>query len=249
MLICLLFFRRTYNIYLGCDVAKDYFNLSNIINTLLFERKMRPAALARETGLPATTIHRLVTGKSTRPYKNSLIPIAEYFSLSVEQLIGEEELPDNYWRDESMGLSKKEQIKQIPIISWSDADNFHHIDKKAQQCIVSSGSMSDSCFALIMLDHSMEPLFPKRAALIFDPTRQALDRSFILVKLNNLETPMFRQLLIDGEHKYLKPLNPDLNMYKMRVLNSEDKIIAVLLESRINHLLEEEIISKEIVYE
>ena len=47
--------------------------------------------------------------------------------------------------------------------------------------------------------------------------------------------PVFRQLLIDVEHQYLKPLNPDLNAYQMRLLNDKDKITAVLIESRINY--------------
>lgn len=86
-----------------------------------------------------------------------------------------------------------------------------------------------------MPDYSMEPLFPKGAILIFDPHLTATDRSFVRVKLGKSDTLTFRQILIDVDHKYLKPQNPDLTTYQMRLLNSDDEIIATLFGSRVNH--------------
>jgi transcriptional regulator with XRE-family HTH domain len=71
-------------------MAKKYFQLSTILKRLLFKKDMKPVDLARELNMPQPTIHRLVTGKSTRPYKSSLEPIAKYFDVTVDQLIGED---------------------------------------------------------------------------------------------------------------------------------------------------------------
>ena len=78
----------------------------------------------------------------------------------------------------------------------------------------------------------MEPLFPYSSMLIFDPEKPFKDRSYVLVQLNETNTPVFRQLLIDLDQKYLKPLNPDLNVFKMRLIGEKDKIIATLVEAR-----------------
>lgn len=68
--------------------------------------------------------------------------------------------------------------------------------------------------------------------LLFDPNKPFKDRSFVLVQLQEAEDPVFRQLIIDLDQKYLKPLNPDLNAFKMRLVKEKDNIIATLVEAR-----------------
>src|SRR3990167_3591878 len=98
-------------------MAKTYPNLSGVLKRLLFERDMKPTDLARTLHIPQPTIHRLVVGKSKRPYKSSLLPIADYFSITVEQLLGEKPLPQ-------ARLSQTQVIKEttntrlIPLIPW-----------------------------------------------------------------------------------------------------------------------------------
>lgn len=214
-------------------MSKHYPKLSKILQRLLFERKMKPVDLARELHMPQPTIHRLVVGKSTRPYRSSLEPIAEFFSLSVDQLLGEEALADEAGQDKLPEKAKK--FRQIPVVEWEAAadliDGQQEIhDEKAY--IMANPALSDKAFAVVMHDSSMEPVFPKGSTLVFDPMETAKDRNYILVKLKDAKAPIFRQLLIDGEDKYLKPLNPDLSNFKMRILEDEDIIVAVLIEAR-----------------
>lgn len=197
---------------------------------------MKPIDLARELDIPQPTIHRLVTGKSTRPYKSSLEPIANYFDISVDQLIGDEPLLAK-WQPQTPALSQPLQdirIKTVPIILWNGATDLAIACKNAKKHIAITGNISDECFAVFMNDHSMEPLFPKSTILIFDPKKKHTDRSFVLVKLETKDAPIFRQLLVDVDQSYLKPLNPDNNIYKMRLLSPKDEVIGVLFESRNN---------------
>jgi SOS-response transcriptional repressor LexA len=199
---------------------------------------MKPADLARALNIPSPTIHRLVKGKSTRPHASSLEPIANFFSITVEQLLGEETLP-KLINNEEITLPVKSDITIVPIIAWEDIYNIKEAKTKSKNNVAVIGNSHDDYFALIMNDHSMEMLFPKRTILIFDPHKKPTDRSFVLVKLAGIETPIFRQLLVDVDHQYLKPLNPDLNMYKMRLVNENDCILASLFESRINHEIDD----------
>jgi transcriptional regulator with XRE-family HTH domain len=73
-------------------MSKTYPNLSSILKRLLFQRDMKPVDLARAVDIPPPTIHRLITGKSTRPYQSSLEPIAKYFGITTAQLLGTESL-------------------------------------------------------------------------------------------------------------------------------------------------------------
>lgn len=194
---------------------------------------MKPADLAREVNLPQPTIHRIVTGQSTRPYKSSLEPIAEFFAVSVEQLLGESSSLDEMWKNEPVASKNHSPIvKNIPIVGWSQINELEEARQHNEKYIVALGNFSEGAFATVMPDSSMEPFFRCGTLLIVDPDHPAKDRSYVLAHLKENQLFIFRQLLIDGDDRYLKPLNPDLNQFRMRLLQSEDAIIGSLIESR-----------------
>ncbi len=208
---------------------QHYFQLSNILNKLLYDRRMNAAALAREVDIPSPTIHRLVKGKSTRPYRSSLEPIAKYFSLSVDQLIGSVPIPSDPPFNTLPAKDKK--IIEIPLIEWKDLASLNQTNI-VEKTIAAMNDLAQECFAVALNDSSMEPQFSKGTILIFDPTKTPTDRSYILVKLTEKDLYVFRQLLIDAEHKFIKPLNPDLMASQMRILDKKDDIIGTLVEAR-----------------
>lgn len=220
-------------------MAKKYPLLSKVLKKLLFDRDMKPVELARAVDMPVPTVHRLVTGKSTRPYQSSLEALAEYFEITQEQLLGEKPLPGEETNAPPAILKKNQQpsenyIKQIPLVPWDKITNFDKLENSYDK-IPCLGTISDQGFALIMPDSSMSPIFAKGNILIFDPAKAPIDRSFVLVKLAENNALVFRQMLVDVDYKYLKPLNPDLNAFKMRLLNESDQILGVLVESRQIH--------------
>lgn len=217
-------------------MPKKYSTLSEVLRRLLFERNMKAVDLAREVNIPQPTIHRLITGKSTRPYASSLQPIADYFSITVEQLLGDAPLFDIAEKDKA---PTKNQIKKIPIISWQTITQLEEAKQASTHSVSVTQDISSASFALIMPDSSMEPLFPRGTILIFNPELNPKDRCYALVKLHDKDIPIFRQLLIDMDHTYLKPLNPDLSSFQLRALSQEDVILACLHESRINHHMQD----------
>lgn len=211
-------------------MAKKYPKLGKILKRLLFEHDMKAVDLAREVDVPQPTIHRIITGKSTRPYISSLKPIADFFRISTEQLTGEQTLSGKEQSIEK-DVSFPSKIKNVPLIPWNkilDIDTENNQFEKTP-CI---SDISEIGFATLMQDSSMLPLFPKNSILIIDPSVQPTDRSYVLAKLTNPEQIIFRQLIIDLEHKYLKPLSLDLSTFKMRLLDEEDEILGCLVESR-----------------
>lgn len=212
-------------------MAKKYPLLSKILKKLLFDKGMKPIDLAREVNIPPPTIHRLVTGKSTRPYKSSLAPIAEYFSISIGELIGDKALADNQSTHSAVIKPAPQGIHYLPLIPWENLNEMiNHLNLVKE--VPFAGSISEESYATILNDSSMEPLFPRGSMLLFDPGRAYRDRSYVLVKLHETSTPVFRQLILDLDQKYLKPLNPDLTTFKMRLLGENDTIHAVLVEAR-----------------
>lgn len=138
---------------------------------------MCPADLARETNIPVTTVHRLVTDKSTKPYPSTIETIAKYFGKSVEKL-----------KDASNGkaLLSNLQIRNIPLVQW---DNIKH---RIASTTFPIHNISEARFALKINDSSVEPLFPKDSILIFESIYNLLsDISYVLVQLGQNATHVY----------------------------------------------------------
>lgn len=211
-------------------MSKRYPELCYVLKKLLFHYDMRAIDLAKAANVPQPTVHRLLSGKYQRPRHSSLQALADYFSLSIEQLTGVKPLAiDN---QAATNESSSSQIRKIPLIDWGELEELTTARQYSSSYLNAEKDMSPSCFGLTMNDCSMEPMFPEKTALILDPTMQAMDRDYVLVKLGKNDTYTFRQLLIDADDCFIKPLNPDLSQFSMRLLTVNDDIIAKLVEAR-----------------
>ena len=83
--------------------------ISQILTRLLSDQNLRVSELARQVQLPQPTIQRIAAGVCENPHISSLKPIAEFFSISVDQLKGLEPIP------------KFDKIFKLPLISWTEA--------------------------------------------------------------------------------------------------------------------------------
>ncbi len=199
-------------------MTKKYEHLGQTLKKLLFDKNMRPADLAREANVPVTTIHRIVTGKSTRPYQSTLETIAKYFDKTVEELENE---------GSSKELLSNILIRDVPLVQWDD------LKFKVPNATFPVHNISEAGFALKMNDSSMEPIFPKGAILIFDPKYNLLpDRSYVLVQQEYNTTHIFRQLLIVDSKQYVQAINPEIKEVSLKELTNPNLILAKLIESR-----------------
>jgi len=64
------------------------------LKKLIDSNDMNPTSAADEIGIAQSTVHRILTGEIKNPKTNQLLPICDYFSVSIDQLIGREELKD-----------------------------------------------------------------------------------------------------------------------------------------------------------
>ncbi len=78
-------------------------------------------------------------------------------------------------------------------------------------------------FALQVLDDSMTPEFMAEHIIIIDPEAVCQHESFVLAKLG--EQFLFRQLLIEPPHFYLKPLNSQYSTIQIDSLNAIQGVI------------------------
>jgi len=196
--------------------------IGEILNRLMAEKKIRTAELARRINLPQPTVHRIATGACEHPHLSSLEPIAHFFSITIDQLKGQEP------------ISRLDRSSKVTLLSWEEAlfwpDNKNEL--KICELILTDAAVGKNGFALKIKDASMDPVFPKNTILIGDPEKQARDRSYVIAKLYNHPEVIFRQLLMDAGDHYLKPLSPDFEQYKMTNLTNNDKILSVIVQAK-----------------
>lgn len=202
--------------------------ISTILKRLMFEQGLKTMELARRTGLPQPTVHRIVSGDAHNPHQASLVALAKYFDISVAQLKGDESIPRLAIETELRGL------KQIPLISLQNATKWPNILKSEQmiEALFTTGNISPHAFATTLEDSAMYPIFPKGTQIIIDPEKEIKDRCYVLVALQSQSAAIFRQLIIDAGNYYLKPLSPDLTYFEMLPFKTQDKILGVLAEAR-----------------
>lgn len=199
--------------------------IGKILNKLLSEQNLRVSELARRVNLPQPTIQRIATGVCANPHESSLKPIADYFSITVDQLKGLEPIPHF------------EKFTKLPLIGWDEIAKWHKTKTHyTEHFVLVDVSVSATAYALNVIDGAMEPFFPRNTVLIVDPQIQPKDKSFIIATTKQSTIPVFRQLIINGSKQILKPLSPDTNIYKMLQLRDSDEILSTLVQARHNYL-------------
>lgn len=203
-----------------------------VLRQLMTETDITEAELARKTNIPQPTLHRILSGATRSPRGNSLSPLAKYFSVSISQLIGDEPLP----KDRIPGTVNPHARgwTSIPILNWEIATHWprNKLDLKKQNWsdwTTTDHDVSPNAFALKIQGDAMAPRFPDHTILIVEAQREPAHRDFVIVHGKNQTTPVFRQLIIEGQDKYLRPLNAE---FKTLEMDKDHRILGVVIQSR-----------------
>jgi SOS-response transcriptional repressor LexA len=208
--------------------------VSQIITSLMTEIGIKESELARQTGLPQTTINRLLLGDTFDPRANTLKPIAKFFGVTIGQLLGEEPL-NNSRISGTYQPNNKEAWSHIPILEWEDTlawifkkDSYNFYSHK--EWITTEKMVSKNSFALYSKPF-MEPRFRKNSLLIVDPEAKLQDGKFVVIALDNKNITV-RQILIDEPIIYLKHF--DSTIPSIEYKNNIHNILGVIVEARLS---------------
>lgn len=170
--------------------------------TDLIERqsKLTPAALARQLGIPTNKITRILNGDVTDPKASTLLQIASYFGITIEQLLGLEPIIQE-------GISTQQAATQsLPIYEFS---NPTQATKEWYRWI--SNEIDGEYYALAINTDLYEPTFPQDSLLIVNPDVMPDDRAYVVVqKKDNPQHCSIKKYVLEGDQVYLYPINPKL---------------------------------------
>jgi SOS-response transcriptional repressor LexA len=127
--------------------------------------------------------------------------------------------------------------QRVPLLTWAQACKWREVMEKltpgAQRAVDTTAVVSRHAYALKITGDSMmnpngAPTFPEGMLIIVDPDKTAEPGSFVVVRQAGHEECTFKQLVQDGDRRYLKPLNP---RYPILEMGPNDEICGVAVQA------------------
>lgn len=203
------------------------FNIANNLKKLVTLANISEHELSRRTNIKQPIINRLLSGKNTNPKLLTLKPLADYFMLTVSQLIGEEEI-GNVWK----GFTSKNHKgwSEIPLLNSNKLELTS--TQTTSKTVIAECPISNNTFAYYVDDQSMEPLFPFKSLAIIEPDLEPTDGDHILVKTED-NTFVLRNFLLRSGIKYVNPINSKFG--SIRQLLKEEEILGTVVRNIFNY--------------
>lgn len=202
-------------------------NIGNNLKELLKDEGISENELAKRTGISQQIINRLIAGINTNPKLETIIPIANYFRIPLQDLISTSPI-SNTIQDTSSKIPFVD-FKNLAIYGIEAAIN------QATKFISADIEKNKFYFATNMYDDSMEPKFSKGTILVLEKTSKVFSGDFCLIKSDDNHYS-FRQIMINSQDKkFTKCLNAKWDEYNAMPLSINYYVLAILLESRTIH--------------
>lgn len=188
------------------------------------ELELSEGELGRRSGVPQPTIHRIVTNSVASPRHENVEKIAKALKVSSNWLWkgGEHKEPSK----DSIPVSSSESNVEpgpaikgyVPLISWVQAGAWCEIEDvrtldDAEIWLPCAASHSSQTYALRVRGLSMFNQHERRSfrdgdIIFVDPAKDAENGSLVIAKLVDSQEATFKQLVMEGKRRFLKPLNP-----------------------------------------
>lgn len=199
--------------------------LSNNLKCLLETHSLNILELASKLELSYTPIYNLTLG-SSNPTLDTLLKIANYFNISISQLIGE--LPINK-------IDNANYLRTMPILQWGEVLSFiapqNSASRNYKQLLVASEHfISEKTFALYA-NEKTEPLFKIGTTLIFDKVTSDIknyDNKYVLLSSDTFSLAI-KKLFVEESTIFTQSINTNI---PPQALLDNVKVLAYLIQAR-----------------
>ncbi|WP_133408156.1 LexA family protein [Parashewanella tropica] len=210
--------------------------LSERIEYVLKSVGLTQTELAHRLGVKQQAISRVCRGQTQN--STFLLPMCDELGV------------DPTWLTTGVGepfLKKKElrdQVRRIPEISWKQAMDWHeyHSTISSEQLgdlwRTTADLTDDRGYILRVRGDGMEGTgtkhIPEGAIIIVQPQEDDLFKSgdLVIAVLPGAEQAIFKQLIIEGQNRYLKSFNPQ---YPMIPLDESCKLVGLVKQSIVEY--------------
>lgn len=185
------------------------------ISKLMLDMDVSNAKLARMIGVSRPTIGNWIEGKSA-PTGENLTNLANALKVDPNWLMSGKESQARF--DNNVDISQRIPFegRPVPVISWVAAGAFDPIqtvlkDAEIDEYLPPIKECGRNGYGLVVTGISMSPKFEPEDRIYVNPDFQVSDLKtgdLVIVSCTGDNEATFKQLIIEGTTKYLKPLNP-----------------------------------------
>ena len=185
------------------------------ISKLMLDMDVSNAKLARMIGVSRPTIGNWIEGKSA-PTGENLTNLANALKVDPNWLMSGKE--SQVRLDNNVDISQKIPFdgRPVPVISWVAAGSFGPIatvlkDAEVDEYLPPIKECGKNGYGLVVTGISMSPKFEPEDRIYVNPDFQVSDLKtgdLVIVSCAGDSEATFKQLIVEGTTKYLKPLNP-----------------------------------------
>lgn len=209
---------------------ETFSKIGKIINLLLEECNLDEADLSKHTGIPKSTLHRIIHHEAN-PTIETLKPIAEFFVITVSQLIGEtiisnDRLPGTF-------CPNPYTVSRVPVLNFSNIDTYINGRLSINEWISTEKELTEKSCAILIESEEFKLLIPKNTLIIVNINVLPEYGDIVLVKLKKTNTLTLRQFIVDENDCYFRTLDPNIN--KVSKVSKEDIIYGLIVEQRLNY--------------
>lgn len=186
------------------------------IQQKLDEKNLKQADLARATGKSSAAVTKWLRGENI-PKTEALKQIAKLLNVDDGWLLTGKGSPSKL--DNNIDLSQKIPLegRPIPVISWVAAGSISSIetvlrDTEIDEWLPPNKDCGKSGYGLKVTGMSMSPYFLPDDRIYVNPEVQTFDLQtgdLVIIACYGETEATFKKLIIEGDNKYLQPLNPN----------------------------------------
>jgi SOS-response transcriptional repressor LexA len=179
------------------------------IGTRVKERRkalgMTQYQLAEITGAAQTAIQKIERGDTKNPRK--IEALARALQCTPEYLrFGVGDSGNDNVTAGPITRATAPLISWVQAGAWSEISEIKAYDADRYMCPV---NCSDLTFVLKVQGISMEPKFYEGDLIFVDPEAECIHGSYVVARLDDDNQATFKQLIIEGNQKFLKAANPN----------------------------------------
>ncbi|TXH53850.1 MAG: XRE family transcriptional regulator [Bacteroidia bacterium] len=204
------------------------FPLTDHLHDLMSKDRLTSCELSRRLKLPSATIQKIRAGKNNNPTLYTLAAIANYFGITISELIGEEK--SKHINTLKPNGTTEESIRSVPIINFIDALSWPRIaniktlndkrDYTITECKVSKDSYA------ITIDSDGYSMFEKGGIIVVDPLLKYEHGHYVLTHKIGQSTPNIKMILEEDGGYYFKSIISNLD--SLTQLDDSYKILGVI---------------------
>lgn len=186
------------------------------ISKLMLDMDVSNAKLARMIGVSRPTIGNWIEGKSA-PTGENLTNLANVLKVDPNWLMSGKESRARL--DNNVDISQKIPFdgRPVPVISWVAAGSLSSIetvlrDTEIDEWLPPNKDCGKSGYGLKVTGMSMSPFFLPDDRIYVNPEVQTFDLQtgdLVIIACYGETEATFKKLIIEGDNKYLQPLNPN----------------------------------------